>query len=598
MKLSVRAKLLAAFALMFLLSLAIGGLALNRLSVVGDDVTHLGREHIPETERMGEATTLANKIRKDQLHYLLVAPKDRAEVLNDDLGGALADLEKVVAAIPRDSGTYTEAQTFKRAMDKYVRTAAPFVRLQNAGDTEAAAAAIDNPVWDEIKAAMAAWQKAQVAEGAQVAGASDQRVSDARRLIVIGMLVALLMGVGLALAISGNLARRIGAIVDRISSLRDHDTSQLRDGLDRFAEGDLTVEVVPTTPELHDGGSDELAVLAEAVNDLRTNTVASVDSYNRSRDALAGMIGQIAGTAGTLSSASQQMAASSEETGRAVGEIAHAVGEVAQGTERQVRSVQSTRSATEEMTQATAEGGERARETERAAQRARELATEGADAVRQATEAMEAVRQASGEATGAIRGLGSKSEQIGGIVDAITGIAEQTNLLALNAAIEAARAGEQGRGFAVVAEEVRKLAEESQTAAASIAGLIGEIQADTATAVRVVEQSAVETERGAETVEQARGSFQRIGEGVERMTAQVGEIASAVQQLAASSQRVSDGIAEVAAVAEETSATSQQVSASAVENTSAVREIAGSAQDLASAAAELERLVARFTVTA
>src|SRR3712207_7453556 len=51
-------------------------------------------------------------------------------------------------------------------------------------------------------------------------------------------------------------------------------------------------------------------------------------------------------------------------------------------------------------------------------------------------------------------------------------IAEQTNLLALNAAIEAARAGDQGRGFAVVAEEVRKLAEESQRAAASIADLI------------------------------------------------------------------------------------------------------------------------------
>jgi methyl-accepting chemotaxis protein len=63
-------------------------------------------------------------------------------------------------------------------------------------------------------------------------------------------------------------------------------------------------------------------------------------------------------------------------------------------------------------------------------------------------------------------------------VQTITGIAGQTNLLALNAAIEAARAGQQGRGFAVVAEEVRQLAEESQSAAGDIAGLVETIQAE------------------------------------------------------------------------------------------------------------------------
>ena len=121
-----------------------------------------------------------------------------------------------------------------------------------------------------------------------------------------------------------------------------------------------------------------------------------------------------------------------------------------------------------------------------------------------------------------------KSEQIGGIVDTITGIAEQTNLLALNAAIEAARAGEQGRGFAVVAEEVRKLAEESQAAAAQISALIGEIQAETAQAVAVVAGGAQRTDDGAAEVEQTREAFERIGAAVEDMTARVEQIAAAV----------------------------------------------------------------------
>src|SRR5205823_4216365 len=54
-------------------------------------------------------------------------------------------------------------------------------------------------------------------------------------------------------------------------------------------------------------------------------------------------------------------------------------------------------------------------------------------------------------------------------------LADMTNLLALNAAIEAARAGKHGKGFAVVAEEVRRLAEQSSTAALEAGELVQDI---------------------------------------------------------------------------------------------------------------------------
>jgi methyl-accepting chemotaxis protein len=433
----------------------------------------------------------------------------------------------------------------------------------------------------------------EVARAQQVTAAT---AAGARRTIVVAALLALIAAAGLATVVVRSVVRPLRVVVERLAQLRDACITGLQDGVQAMAKGDLTVAAVATTPAIEDPAGDEVGDVARAFNEIRARTVQSIAAYNETRAQLGGLVGSVSESAQTLSAASQQMATTSEEAGRAVGEIAAAVGEVAQGAERQVRAVEQAKLASEEVATASEVSARNAQETAQAAVSARSVAEEGAGAVSRASDAMAAVRDSSLHATDAIRELGAKSEQIEGIVATITGIAEQTNLLALNAAIEAARAGEQGRGFAVVAEEVRKLAEESQSAAASIANLIGEIQGETARAVEVVEDGARRTEDGVATVEQARASFVALGESVQDMNGRVDEIAAAIQQIASSSQQVQADMSEVAAVAEQSSASSQQVSASTQQTSASTQQIAASAQELARTAEELERLVGQFTL--
>ena len=578
MKLTVRNKLLGGFGVVATSLLVLGATSLYEMSQVASNVTHLGAITIPADVVVGQVTAATNKYRKDQLHYILSLPKDRpgANGVSGDLAGDLTTMRQLFAAaakLPATAGDHAAFVKFQHDFATYVRLTAPFRQLADLGHIQPAGNVVGtgpgDAEYDVLKADMLSLQTRTSGEGARFI-AQAQGTYARTRWILGGLIVAAFLAAGaLAFIISRGAARSATALRSAAERLERGDLSQPVGVYSRDELGDVAAAFDRTFASL-----SGLTASAEqiAAGDL-TTTITVTSEQDVLGRALVNMsaslrdaISRVREVAAVIKSASGQLATTSQDAGRAVAEIARAVEDVAHGSEQQVRLTVDARDA--------------ANRSEAIAERTRELATGGVTAAVEATAAMTAVHDASSRIASAIEELASKSERIGGIVDTIQSIAEQTNLLALNAAIEAARAGDQGRGFAVVAEEVRKLAEDSRSAAGTIAGLIGEIQTETRAAVDVVAEGGERTRQGTEIVEQARSAFDQIDESIAAIAQEIPLVVAAADHLTAVAEASSAALQEVSASTQETSAASDQVSTSAAV--------------LAGTADELDALVSRF----
>jgi methyl-accepting chemotaxis protein len=602
--LSIRGKLFGGFGVVLALCLGVGLVSISSLSSVDRAGAGIYTNNAVSLNELGVAST-AFADEQGLVLRGLVYPHDRAIQQQVDAGVA-TDQTSVQKQLRLFAGARLRPQesagmaTLRPAEAAYLRLRDRVRSLTEAGQVGAAGTVNQQTTgaFNTVVASLGTLTRFNENEAAAASRGIDSTYTSSRTQTIVLLVVTFLLGLGIAFLLSRSIKRGVDVVLDRLVSLRDRCVTYVQEGLEAFSAGDLTKRYEPMTEVIEDPSKDELGQVAAAVNGLRERVVAALLAYHATAQSLSDTIGQVAATAGSVGDSSKDMAATSKETGRATGEIAHAVGDVAAGTERQVRMLDEAKNAADEVARAVAESAENASETAAVAVQARQFAQDGVTAAEQANKVMQAVSDSSNVTSEAMGGLAAKSEQIGAIVNTITGIAEQTNLLALNAAIEAARAGEQGRGFAVVAEEVRKLAEGSQRAAQEISGLIGAIQTDTAKAVGVVEDGARRTQEGTAVVEQTREAFVKIGGSVDDITARIEQIAAVSAQIAASAVSMQEHMGEAAAVAEQSSASTQQVSASTQETSASAEQIAVSAQALSGNADQLNDLVAQFRLIA
>ena len=486
--------------------------------------------------------TTEESLRQSRSAKSVQAIKDFEENM-EEYAKVVADIPELVKSLEPIRADWAK---FKAASDRLMKFTAPDDALTNLpAYAEHIKRAMDfyesdcMPYAVSVNEKMANLQKDVI----DVSQETYQRSIDAVGSMVLSLIIVIAVVFVVLIFVSAVVIKGVTNPLDNMIELFGH----LRTG--DFRESNL----------IDPSRGDEFGTMAQAIRDMRQTISKLLQQTSNSSEQLAASSQELTASAHQSAQASEQVAQSVTTSASAVVEQQQSVGEALDLINAANNSIGLL--------------GKTADSVSAHATRANNLATEGGSAVESSVQQIISVEKIVNDSAATVDKLGKRSQEIGQIVEAISGIAEQTNLLALNAAIEAARAGEHGRGFAVVSEEVRKLAEESQGAAQNA---VDSMQKGNA-AVRAGTQS---VEKLRDTFEEIRVATDNVAGEAKNMVKELDAVATATQKIRDNSEKISDKSAHVSREMESVSAASEEQSASGEEIASASDELARLAQGL------------------
>lgn len=228
-----------------------------------------------------------------------------------------------------------------------------------------------------------------------------------------------------------------------------------------------------------------------------------------------------------------------------VGELSQAIAETRNSIDRQQSETEQVATAMNQMAATIQEVACSAQNASSTASQGIQEVADGQRVVDSSLSAIIELKSSVETAMDVIRALESESKNISSVLDVIRGIAEQTNLLALNAAIEAARAGEAGRGFSVVADEVRSLANRTQSSTQEIHLMIERLQTGASEAVAAMDTGQKRAEACTELGEHAAKSLESIRTAIDLIDQMNVQIATAVEEQSVVTEQVNQNIVSI-----------------------------------------------------
>ncbi|MBC3953938.1 methyl-accepting chemotaxis protein [Pseudomonas sp. DOAB1067] len=469
-------------------------------------------------ETMAQALVLFQQMRFDVRGYSFSLKPDSLLVAQSSIKNTIDFMRN----LPGVAGQADSLQQVRTNLTAYQNTIEQFVSAQASIDQ--AQAGISKNI-DILLSSTDQLSKNQVS-------LRMEDMADARTLLILWLVAAIVVSVLAAWVITRLI---VGPLLETLRLA------------ERVADGDLTHDQVVTR-------KDELGLLQGSMQRMTGNL----------RDLIGGLHDGVT----QIASAAEQLSAVTEQTSA--------------GVNNQKTETDQVATAMHEMSMTVQEVARNAEQASQAAVDASREAREGDTVVAKAIVQIESLAGEVEHSKSAMDDLKSESDKIGGVLDVIKAVAEQTNLLALNAAIEAARAGEAGRGFAVVADEVRSLAQRTQTSTEEIASLIGGLHTRTTQVATILESSRKLTENSVELTRNAGRSINSITQSISTIETMNHQIAAAAEQQSAVADEINNSVLKVRDISEQTASASEETASSSIE--------------LARLGVHLQGLVSRFKV--
>ncbi|MBS1151206.1 MAG: mcP2, partial [Myxococcaceae bacterium] len=230
------------------------------------------------------------------------------------------------------------------------------------------------------------------------------------------------------------------------------------------------------------------------------------------------------------------------------------------GSAEQAASLNQTSATTEQLAQSARQISVNATEVSEISQRTLDSANAGHASAEEFARAVERMRQDNRTIAEAVSRLQRRVQQIGKIVEFITGVADRSDLLALSAELEGTKAGEVGRSFTLVAAEMRRLAENVLESTTEIEELIGEVREATHVTVDATESGLQQTTSGTALAGEVTRALVEVVRLAQQTSGAVRAITLATQQQQTGTDQLAEAMGDILGITQQSLAATRQLS--------------------------------------